>query len=90
MDLDRESNARTREQQRRGRVRPGWSMEERMKTGDILKLIRKNKPLPEGCTIGGYADLGGYNFALPEGCTIGGYAYLRGYNFALPEGCIKK
>ena len=61
-----------------------------MKTVDILELIRKNKPLPEGCTIGGYADLRGYNFALPEGCTIGGDADLRGYNFALPEGCIKK
>ena len=60
-----------------------------MTPNETKDAIFKNRSLPEGCTIGGYAYLRGYNFALPEGCTIGGDAYLSGYNFALPEGCIK-
>lgn len=36
-------------------------------------------PLPEGCTIGGTADLRDYAHPLPEGCTIGGNANLSGY-----------
>ena len=60
-----------------------------MTISDVNNLLLQNKPLPEGCTIGGYAYLSGYGFALPEGCTIGGNAYLRGYGFALPEGCLK-
>jgi len=39
-----------------------------MTEDEVQKYISQNQPLPEGCTIGCYADLRGYGFALPEGC----------------------
>ena len=47
-----------------------------MKDCEVLKCLREDTQLPEGCTIGGDAYLRGYGFALPEGCTIGGRKVL--------------
>lgn len=33
---------------------------------EVKNAIANNQPLPEGCTIGGYANLSGYAFARPE------------------------